>query len=98
MQFLCQLLADLWKWAKDCVFRMLVRSDPDLISSSRLLSVGPACKYFGGQSTASGAIVVISNLLLICIAYHFELGMVVAILDCSVRRVTQARPSGDWPA
>jgi hypothetical protein len=27
MQFLCQLLADLWKWAKDCVFRMLVRPD-----------------------------------------------------------------------
>jgi hypothetical protein len=48
MQFLCQLPADLWKWAKDCVFRMLVRSDLDLISTSRQLSVGPACKYFGG--------------------------------------------------
>src|SRR5580700_7532954 len=98
MQFLCQFRADLWKWAKDCVFRMLVRPDSGPYFDRRLFRVGPACKYFGGQSTASGTIMVISNLLLIFIAYHFELGMVVAILDCSIRRITQARPSGDWPA
>jgi hypothetical protein len=95
MQFLCQLLADLWKWAKDCVFRMLVRSDPDLISSSRLLSVGPACKYFGGQTTCQRRN---NRCFESAFAYHFEFGMVVAILDWSARRITQARPSGDWPA
>jgi len=64
MQFLCQFLADLWKWAKDCVFRMLVRRDFGPYFDQPMVRCGPACKYFGGQSTASGAIIVISNLLL----------------------------------
>ena len=54
MQFLCQFLADLWKWAKDCVFRMLVRSDFGPYFDQPMVQCGPACKYFGGQSTASG--------------------------------------------